>query len=97
MTKTKNNSPEMKYIRKKIDDIDSKLLPLMIKRSFLVKKALSLKKRKSEVVDIKRINQIKRKIKIKSKKLGADPKLIGNIWLSIIRTFIDYEKQKFKK
>tara|TARA_Y100000816_G_C25675999_1_gene358190 strand:- start:145 stop:438 length:294 start_codon:yes stop_codon:yes gene_type:complete len=97
MTKTKNNSPEMKYIRKKIDDIDSKLLPLMVKRSFLVKKALSLKKRKSEVVDLKRINQIKRKIQIKSKKLGGDPKLISNIWLSIIRTFIDYEKQKFKK
>ena len=97
MTKTKNNSPEMKYVRKKIDDIDSKLLPLMVKRSFLVKKALSLKKRKSEVVDLKRINQIKRKIQIKSKKLGGDPKLIGNVWLSIIRTFIDYEKQQFKK
>ena len=97
MKKIKNNSPEMKNIRKKIDDVDSKLLPLMVKRSFLVKKALSLKTKKSEVVDLRRINQIKKKVEITSKKLGANPKLISDIWLSIIRNFIDYEKQNFKK
>ena len=37
----KNNSKEMKLIRKKIDQIDDKLLPLMVKRSKLVEKALS--------------------------------------------------------
>ena len=39
----KNNTPQMKLIRNKIDIIDNKLLPLMVKRSKLVEKALELK------------------------------------------------------
>ena len=87
----------MREIRKKIDIIDTKLLPLMVKRSQLVNKALNLKTKKSEIVDIKRINQIKNKVARQSKKLGANPKLISNIWISIIRNFIDFEKRNFKK
>ena len=97
MIKRKNNSIEMKEIRKKIDKIDLKILPLMVKRSHLVNKALELKTKRSEIVDIKRINQIKNKVARQSKKLGANPKLISNIWISIIRNFIDFEKRNFKK
>ena len=87
----------MREIRKKIDKVDSKILPLMVKRSKLVNKALDLKNKKSEIVDIKRINQIKKKVENQSKKLGANPKLISDIWISIIKNFIDFEKKNFKK
>ena len=97
MTNVKNNSIEMKELRKKIDKIDSKILPLMVKRSKLVNKALGLKKKKSDIIDIKRINQIKKKISSQSKKLGANPKLITDIWVSIIKNFIEFEKKNFKK
>ena len=93
----KNNSEEMKLIRKKIDQVDDKLLPLMIKRSKLVEKALSLKKRQTEIVDKKRINEISKKIVKKTSKLGGNSKLLKSIWLSIIQNFIDYENQEFKK
>tara|TARA_B100001121_G_scaffold79205_1_gene70208 strand:+ start:1218 stop:1505 length:288 start_codon:yes stop_codon:yes gene_type:complete len=93
----KNNSKEMKHIRKKIDLIDDKLLPLMVKRSKLVEKALSLKKRKTEIVDKKRINEISKKIVKKSRELGGNSKLLKSIWLSIIQNFIDYENKEFKK
>ena len=93
----KNNSKEMKLIRKKIDQIDDKLLPLMVKRSKLVEKALSLKKRQTEIVDKKRINEISKKIVKKSSELGGNSKLLKTIWLSIIQNFIDYENQEFKK
>ena len=92
----KNNSSEMKLIRKKIDQVDDKLLPLMVKRSKLVEKALSLKKRKTEIVDKKRINEISKKIVKKSSELGGNSKLLKAIWLSIIQNFIDYENQEFK-
>ena len=62
MIKKKNNSSEMREVRKRIDKVDSQILPLMVKRSQLVNKALSLKTRKSEIVDTKRINQIKKKV-----------------------------------
>ena len=87
----------MKEVRKRIDKVDSQILPLMVKRSKLVNKALSLKTRKSEIVDSKRINQIKKKIESQAKKLDANPKLIGDIWVSIIRNFINFEKKNFKK
>tara|TARA_B100001989_G_scaffold227211_1_gene183245 strand:- start:1310 stop:1597 length:288 start_codon:yes stop_codon:yes gene_type:complete len=93
----KNNSEEMKRIRKKIDQVDDKLLPLMVKRSKLVEKALSLKKRKTEIVDKKRIDEISKKIVKKSKELGGNSKLLRSIWLSIIKNFIDYENREFKK
>tara|TARA_Y100000816_G_C26060296_1_gene556718 strand:- start:707 stop:1000 length:294 start_codon:yes stop_codon:yes gene_type:complete len=97
MTKRKNNTEEMRQIRKRIDKVDSKLLPLMVKRSQLVSKALNLKTKKSEIVDLKRINQIKKKVANQAKTLGANPKLISNIWISIIKNFIEYEKRNFKK
>ena len=94
---SKNNSIEMREIRKKIDKVDTKILPLMVKRSELVNKALSLKKKKSDIVDIKRINQIKKKVSSQAKKLGANPRLITDIWVSMIKNFIEFEKKNFKK
>ena len=87
----------MKEVRKRIDKVDSQILPLMVKRSKLVNKALSLKTKKSEIVDSKRISQIKKKVESQAKKLDANPKLIGDIWVSIIRNFINFEKKNFKK
>ena len=97
MKAKKNNTPEMKVVRNKIDIIDNKLLPLMIKRSQLVEKALNLKAKRSEIVDQKRIREITKKISQKTKQLGGNPKLLSNIWLSIIDNFIKFEKSKFKK
>tara|TARA_B100000900_G_scaffold390750_1_gene384746 strand:- start:258 stop:545 length:288 start_codon:yes stop_codon:yes gene_type:complete len=93
----KNSSSEMKLVRKKIDQIDDKLLPLMIKRSKLVEKALSLKKNKTEIVDKKRIEEISKKISKKTTELGGNSVLLKSIWLSIIKNFIDYENREFKK
>ena len=69
----------------------------MVKRSHLVEKALNLKESQSEIVDKKRINQITKKISLKTKKLSGDSKLLTKIWLSIIENFIEFEKNKFKK
>ena len=97
MKTKKNNTPQMKTIRNKIDLIDSKLLPLMVKRSQLVEKALELKVKRSEIVDQKRISEITKKISQKTKELGGNPKLLSNIWLAIIDNFIKFEKSKFRK
>ena len=87
----------MREIRKSIDEVDSKILPLMVKRSKLVSKALDLKSKKSEIVDLERINQIKKNVSDQAKKLGGNPKLISDIWLSIIKNFIIFEKKNFRK
>ena len=68
-----------------------------LERVLIELRLLSLKTKKSEIVDLKRISQIRKKISSQSKKLGGNPRLISNIWMSIIKNFIDFEKKNFKK
>ena len=93
----KEKDKEMKNVRFLIDRIDDKILPLMVKRSKLVAKALELKSKKKEIIDRKRINQILKKIESKSNKMKADPKLIKSIWMDMIQNFIDHERKEFNK
>ena len=49
---------KLKKERKKIDKIDQQIFKLIKKRTIVVKKMLTLKKHKHEIVDQKRINEI---------------------------------------
>ena len=93
----KEKIKRMKDVRSSIDQVDDKILPLMVRRSKLVNKALELKSYKNEIIDKKRINQILKKIGSKSKKMNANPKLIKSIWKDMIQNFIEHEKKEFKK
>ena len=90
-------SPKIVKIRKQLDVIDSKLLQIIKKRTYLVNQVIKLKVNKKEIVDKKRINFILNKIRRKSKKLNIDPKITNRIWKNIIWSYIDYEKRNFKK
>ncbi len=93
----KEKIKKMNYVRSSIDRIDDKILPLMVKRSKLVNKALDLKSKSNEIVDRRRIKQILNKIESKSKKMKANPKLIKSIWMNMIQNFIEHERKEFKK
>ena len=83
--------------RSKIDRVDNDLFKIIKKRTLIVNHMLSLKKNKKEIIDHKRINQILRKVKMKSRKNNIDPKLTTKIWKSMIWSYVDYQKRKFKK
>ena len=83
--------------RKKIDKVDNDLFRIIKKRTLIVNRMLNLKKNKKEIIDHKRINQILKKIKVKSRKNNIDPKLTTKIWKSMIWSYVDYQKRKFKK
>ena len=91
------NKKKLLKLRKKLDLLDSKLLNLLKIRSDYVKKVLSLKEYKKEIVDKKRINRILKDIKTKSIKKGIDPKISPRIWKNMIYAFIDYEFRNFKR
>ena len=59
-----NNKKKLLILRKKLDAIDNKLLNLLKIRANYVKKVLSLKEFKKEIIDKKRINIILKNIKI---------------------------------
>ena len=91
------NKKQLLVIRKKLDLIDNKILDLLKIRANYVKKVLSLKEYKNEIIDKKRINKILKNIKSKSIKKGIDPKITGRIWKNMIYAFVEYEYRNFKK
>ena len=92
-----NNKKKLALIRIKLDKLDNQLLSLIKKRTILVNDVLKLKKFKNEIVDNKRINLILKRIELKSKKMKIDPKITIRIWKNMIWSYINYEKEKFKK
>ena len=83
--------------RKKIDKIDQQLFKLIKKRTIVVKKMLTLKKFKREIVDHKRINKILLELRKKSIQNKIDPRITKRIWKSIIWSYVDFQRRNFKK
>ena len=63
----------------------------------IVKKVLSLKVNKKEIIDKKRISVVLKKIKKESLKKNIDPRITRRIWKNMIWSYIDFEKRNFKK
>jgi len=91
------NKIKLNLLRKKLDKLDNVLLKIIQKRTEIVKKVLSLKSSKKEIVDKKRIFTILKKIKKESLKKKIDPKITNRIWKNMIWSYIDFEKRNFKK
>ena len=88
---------KLNLIRNKLDNLDNSLINIIKKRTFLVKKVLSLKETKKEIVDKNRIRKILKNIKNKSIINKIDPKITKRIWTNMIYAYIDFEKRNFKK
>ena len=91
------NKLKLNILRKRLDIIDNQLLTIIKKRSEIVKKVLSLKEYKKEIIDKKRISSILNKIKKESVKRNIDPKITQRIWKNMIWSYINYEKKNFRK
>ena len=92
-----NNKIKLNLLRNELDKIDYQLLKVLKKRTEIVKKVLSLKTYKKEIVDKKRISMILKKIRKESLKKNIDPKITKRIWKNMIWSYIDFEIRNFKK
>ena len=88
---------KLNKIRFELDKLDNSLIKIIKKRTNLVKKVLSLKDKKSQIVDQKRIKFILKNIKKKSIRNKIDPKITQKIWKNMIYAYIDFERRNFKK
>ena len=91
------NKIKLNLLRKKLDKIDTQLLKVVKKRTEIVKKVLSLKAYKKEIIDKKRISVVLKKIRKESLKNNIDPKITQRIWKNMIWSYINYEKKNFRK
>ena len=88
---------KLNKIRLDLDKLDDSFIKLIKKRTNLVKKVLTLKEKKNQIVDKKRINIILKNIRKKSLKNDIDPIITKKIWKNMIAAYIDFEKRNFKK
>ncbi len=91
------NKIKLNILRKELDKVYNNLLIIIHKRTKIVKKVLTLKSYKKEIVDKKRISSILKKIKKESLKKNIDPKITQRIWKNMIWSYIDFEKKNFRK
>ena len=91
------NKKKLNLLRKRLDKLDYRLLKTIKKRTEIIKKVISLKSFKNEIVDKKRITTILKKIRKESLKKNIDPKITQRIWKNMIWSYIDFEKRNFKK
>jgi len=91
------NKIKLNILRRKLDKLDYQLLKTIKKRSEIIKKVISLKSYKNEIVDKKRITSILKKIRKESLKKNIDPKITQRIWKNMIWSYINFEKRNFKK
>jgi len=91
------NKKKLNIQRKKLDNLDKKLLRLIKIRTNIITKVISLKNNKREIVDKKRIAYILRKIRKLSVKEKIDPNITKKIWKSMIWSYIAFERKNFKK
>ncbi len=91
------NKKQLNAVRKKIDKLDQNLLNIIKKRTILVNKVIKIKKFKKQIIDNKRINKILKNIRIQSLKKKIDPTITKKIWVTMIKSYIEYEKKNFNK
>ena len=91
------NKKKLNLLRKRLDKLDYRLLKTIKKRTEIIKKVISLKSFKNEIVDKKRITTILKKIRKESVKRNIDPKITQRIWKNMIWSYINFEKKNFKK
>jgi len=90
------NKKKLNIQRRKLDNLDVKLLNIIKTRTEIIKKVISLKTNKKDIVDKKRIDLILRKIKKLSIKKEIDPTITRRIWKNMIWSYIDFERKNFK-
>ena len=91
-----NKFKNIKEIRLEIDKIDLQILDLISARKDLVTNVVKFKKR-NQIVDQKRIDEILNRLDKESKKRNISQLLTRDLWNIMISSFISYEEEIFDK
>ena len=92
-----NNNTELKKVRLKIDEIDSKIIKLIADRYKEIHKVTKLKDNHDQIIDHERITHILKTVQIKAKKNKLDSDVVTRIWQIFIQEAIKLEYAKVIK
>lgn len=88
------NFSSIEDVRKRIDEIDSKLVKIIAQRSECVKAAATFKVDHSAVRAPDRVQQVIDKVRKQATEAGLPEVIIEKIYRTMIGAFIDYEPEQ---
>ncbi|MEZ5756803.1 MAG: chorismate mutase [Emcibacteraceae bacterium] len=92
-----NQCQDMNELRGQIDRLDREIVELLALRKTYMNRAAELKKHRNLVRDDKRVVDVIKKVSEHASKNGADPKLVADLYRTMIEWSINYEFDQFDK
>lgn len=82
-------------VRERINQLDSRIVPLLAERAGYVRQAARFKRTKNAVVDTDRIEQIILRVRHLAIEENVDPDLMEHIYRSMIDAYIVFEAKEW--
>ena len=87
----------MADVRRNIDALDERIVPLIAERSAYVAQAARIKQRADQVYDQARIDFIIDRVRAQARKAGAPEAIVEAAYRAMIATSIDFERGEFTR
>ena len=87
----------MAEVRRHIDALDARIVPLLAERGAYVAQAARIKQRASQVRDEARIEDIVQRVRGAALKDGGDSEVIEQIYRSMMEACIAFEEREFAR
>ena len=87
----------MADVRRNIDALDERIVPLMAERSAYVAQAARIKQNADQIVDKARIEFIIDRVRAQARKAGAPEAIVEAAYRAMIAASIDFERSEFTR
>lgn len=87
----------MADVRRHIDALDDRIVPLLAERGGYVAQAARIKQRADQIVDTARIEFIIDRVRLKAREAGASEAVMEATYRAMIDAFIEFERGEFKR
>jgi isochorismate pyruvate lyase len=87
----------MAEVRAEIDALDRAIVALLADRLHYIDEAARLKQSREQVRDDARISDVLTKVDGEARRLGADPRVVGRAYASLIEASIEHELAAFDR
>jgi isochorismate pyruvate lyase len=87
----------MAEVRREIDALDARIVPLLAQRCGYVAQAARIKQDASQIVDVERIEAIVARVRAQGGDLGAPPEVLEAAYRALIAASIEFERAEFAR
>jgi isochorismate pyruvate lyase len=87
----------MADVRRNIDALDERIVPLIAERSAYVAQAARIKQNADQIVDNARIEFIIERVRTQARKAGAPEAIVEAAYRAMIAASIDFERGEFTR